>query len=133
MRADPNTETAAPSSASSPKPSTNSAWIRSTRHGSACTQSDGPRESSSRWSVVVKSTWSRRCRTGPLRLSLTMRSPPFQPGPEPGLATLDVLDRHVLLLLVRQHRVARAEVDGGDPESREAGHVGPAELRVHLA
>ena len=32
-----------PSSASAPKPSTNSAWIRSTRHGSVCTQSLGPR------------------------------------------------------------------------------------------
>src|SRR5215472_3912794 len=33
-RDEPNTDTAMPSSASSPKPSTNSAWIRSTRHGS---------------------------------------------------------------------------------------------------
>ena len=55
MRAEPNTVTARGSSASMPKPSTNSAWIRSTRHGSVCTQSLGPRESSSRWSVVVGS------------------------------------------------------------------------------
>ena len=46
--------TAGPSSASAPKPSTNSAWMRSTRHGSVCTQSLGPRVSSSRWSVVVR-------------------------------------------------------------------------------
>jgi hypothetical protein len=46
---------------------------RSTRHGSACTQSDGPRESSSRWSVVLPSTWSRRWMTGPFCLDLTIR------------------------------------------------------------
>ena len=34
--------TAGPSSASVPKPSTNSDWIRSTRHGSVCTQSVVP-------------------------------------------------------------------------------------------
>ena len=39
VRAEPNTAIAGPSSASAPKPSTNSAWIRSTRHGSVCTQS----------------------------------------------------------------------------------------------
>ncbi len=38
--ADPKTETATPSSASRPNPSTNSAWMRITRHGSVCTQSD---------------------------------------------------------------------------------------------
>ena len=53
MRAEPKTAIAGPSSASAPKPSTNSAWMRSTRHGSVCTQSVGPRESSSRWSVVL--------------------------------------------------------------------------------
>ena len=42
VRAEPNTEIAGPSSASAPKPSTNSLWIRSTRHGSVCTQSVGP-------------------------------------------------------------------------------------------
>ena len=68
VRAEPKTAIAGPSSASAPKPSTNSAWIRSTRHGSACTQSEGPRESSSRWSVVEPSTWSRRISTGPLFL-----------------------------------------------------------------
>ena len=41
VRAEPNTEIAGPSSASAPKPSTNSLWIRSTRHGSVCTQSVG--------------------------------------------------------------------------------------------
>ena len=66
VRAEPNTVTARGSSASMPKPSTNSAWIRSTRHGSVCTQSLGPRESSSRWSVVVSSwLYSPRSTTGP--------------------------------------------------------------------
>ena len=51
ITADPKTLIAGPSSASVPKPSTNSAWIRSTRQGSACTQSVGPRESRRRWSV----------------------------------------------------------------------------------
>ena len=39
VRADPKTETAGPKSASAPKPSTNSDWIRRTRHGSSCNQS----------------------------------------------------------------------------------------------
>ena len=56
VRALPNTLTARGISASWPKPSTNSDWIRMTRHGSVCTQSDGPRPSSSRWSVVVACT-----------------------------------------------------------------------------
>jgi hypothetical protein len=33
----------------------NSAWIRITRHGSVWIQSEGPLESSSRWSVVPSS------------------------------------------------------------------------------
>ena len=48
VRAEPKIDTAGPSSASRPNPSTNSAWMRSTRHGSVCTQSAGPRRSSSR-------------------------------------------------------------------------------------
>jgi len=70
VRAEPNTVTARGSSASMPKPSTNSAWIRSTRHGSVCTQSLCPRESSRRWSVVLDSMrcW-RRSTTGPRRFS----------------------------------------------------------------
>lgn len=48
VRAEPKTLTAGPSSASAPKPSTNSDWMRSTRQGSPCTHSDGPRLSSSR-------------------------------------------------------------------------------------
>ena len=39
---------AGPSSARVPKPSMNSDWILSTRHGSVCTQSFDPRLSSSR-------------------------------------------------------------------------------------
>ena len=57
VRAEPNTLIAGPSSASMPNPSMNSDWIRSTRHGSVCTQSDGPRLSSSRCSDVDCCTW----------------------------------------------------------------------------
>ena len=67
VRAEPKIETAGPSSASRPNPSTNSAWIRITRHGSVCTQSDGPRRSSSRWSVVVAGICLPRSVTGPWR------------------------------------------------------------------
>ena len=130
VRAEPKTAIAGPSSASAPKPSTNSAWMRSTRHGSACTQSVGPRESSSRWSVVLPSTWSRRWMTGPLDFDLTIS---VSQSLSCALAALDVLHGHVLLLLVGEHRVAGAEVDRGDAEAREACHVGPAELRVDLA
>src|SRR5699024_7325926 len=35
--------------------------MRSTRHGSVCTQSVGPRDSRSRWSVVVARRWDLRC------------------------------------------------------------------------
>src|SRR5579859_7385664 len=59
-----------PSSESSPKPSTNSAWIRSTRHGSVCTQSLGPRRSSRRWSVVVFGIARPRSMAGPWRRSV---------------------------------------------------------------
>ncbi len=48
VRAEPKIATAGPSPASRPNPSTNSAWMRSTRQGSVCTQSAGPRWSSSR-------------------------------------------------------------------------------------
>src|SRR3954452_20638378 len=48
-----------------PKPSTNSDWMRRTRQGSVCTQSEGPRLSSSRWSVVLCRTCRPRRRTGP--------------------------------------------------------------------
>ena len=67
VRAEPKIETAGPSSASRPNPSTNSAWIRSTRQGSVCTQSAAPRRSSSRWSVVVAGIWLPRSVTGPWR------------------------------------------------------------------
>ena len=78
MRADPNTVTARGTSASEPNPSTNSAWMRSTRHGSVCTQSLGPRESSNRWSVVVDSLRrSRRSTTGPRCFSSGGPSAPF--------------------------------------------------------
>ena len=60
VRAEPKTPIAGPISASDPKPSTNSAWMRRTRHGSVCSQLAEPRSSNSRWSVVLPSTWSRR-------------------------------------------------------------------------
>src|SRR5262245_37369241 len=66
-REEPNTDTALPISASRPNPSTNSAWIRSTRHGSMCTQSLGPRRSSRRWSVVVLGIARPRSMAGPWR------------------------------------------------------------------
>ena len=65
MRADPNTLTAGPSSASAPNPVTNSDWIRMTRHGSVCTQSAEPRLSSRRWSLVEPGTFERRMTTDP--------------------------------------------------------------------
>ena len=70
VRAEPNTLTAGPSSASAPKPSTNSAWIRRTRHGSVCTQSAGPRESSRRWSVVLSGISSRAQLDGALTVGV---------------------------------------------------------------
>src|SRR5665647_2275037 len=57
-------------SASAPKPSTNSLWIRITRHGSPCTQSGSLPLASRRWSLVVRGTWPPRSRTGPLRYPL---------------------------------------------------------------
>ena len=59
-------EVRAAASASAPKPSTNSAWIRMTRHGSVWTQSASKFESSSRWSVVVRGTCLPRSVTAPL-------------------------------------------------------------------
>ena len=53
--------------------------MRSTRHGSVCTQSLGPRESSNRWSVVVGSLRrSRRSTTGPRCFSSGGRSRPVR-------------------------------------------------------
>ena len=75
VRAEPKTLMAGPSSASAPKPSTNSDWMRITRHGSVCTHSEGPAVSSSRWSVVLPCTCPRRRRTGPSRCSSGVGSP----------------------------------------------------------
>ena len=69
VRAEPKTLIAGGSSASVPKPSMNSDWMRRTRQGSVCTQSDGPPASSSRWSVVLAVTCPRLRRTGPRRCS----------------------------------------------------------------
>ena len=65
VRAEPNTLTAGPTSASAPKPVTNSLWMRMTRHGSVCSQSAEPRLSRSRWSVVEPGTFEPRMTTGP--------------------------------------------------------------------
>src|SRR6188472_2987428 len=123
VRAEPKHAIAGPSSASAPNPSMNSAWMRSTRHGSVCTQSVGPRESSSRRSVVVPSTWLRRITTGPLYFSclrsVIWSSRPSEPRRQHPLAVPDLLQRHELLLLVRQHRVSRPEVHRRHPERAE--------------
>src|SRR3954452_4793451 len=134
VRAEPKQAIAGPSSASAPKPSMNSAWMRITRHGSVCTQSLGPRESSNRWSVVVPSTWLRRITTGPLYFSclLWVIGSCFLPEPpgEHPFAVPHLLQWHELLLLVRQHRVARPEVHRGHAQCAEPCHIRPAELRV---
>ena len=55
-----------------PKPSTNSDWMRSTRHGSVCTQSVGPRRVEQPLVGGASSaTWPRRSVTGPRWRSLT--------------------------------------------------------------
>lgn len=67
VRALPKTLTALGSSASRPKPSTNSAWMRMTRHGSAWSHSTDPWLSRSRWSVVVWGMALPRSVAGPCR------------------------------------------------------------------
>ena len=93
VRAEPKTVIAGPSSASVPNPSTNSDWIRSTRHGSACTQSVPPRDSSSRWSVVVDCTWSWRRMTGPCLLLTRFRAHGFSLEGAPGSTALSPSQR----------------------------------------
>jgi hypothetical protein len=88
VRALPNTLTALGSSASRPNPSTNSDWIRSTRQGSACTQSFEPRLDSSRSSVVPGLIWSRRSTTGP-RWCSGSRCRPSSVSPSFGSVTAD--------------------------------------------
>ncbi len=86
VRAEPKTLIAGGSSARAPKPSTNSEVIRSTRHGSVCSQSVGPVVSSRRWSVVLVPTWSRRTSTGPFCFSgqaFFFRGTPTCSGPCP--------------------------------------------------
>ena len=46
-------------------------------------------------------------------------------------AAFDVAARHVLGRGVRERRIAGAEVERGDAARREAGDVGPAQLRTH--
>ena len=125
IRAEPNTEIAGPISARSLKPSTNSAWIFSTRHGSVCTQSASPVLSSSRWSVVEPSGRPALGR-GPGPLRLVMRSPGCSgcwgrwsaSSAQLLLAAHDLGDLDVLVLLVSQHRVAGAVVDGRHGRAR---------------
>src|SRR4051794_22246727 len=135
VRADPNTEMAGPISARSLKPSTNSAWIFSPRHGSVCTQSPVPRLSRRRWSLVLPSgRFSVGLGPLPLRLVIAvLSSVAGEPGAQHPLAVLDLRHCHVLVLLVGEDRVARPEVHRGDAERGEPGDVGPAELRADLA
>ena len=56
-----------------------------------------------------------------------------EPGAQRVLAGAQLLDRHELLLLVREHRVAGAVVDRRHAQAGEPGDVGPSELRVDLA
>src|SRR5699024_737460 len=62
--------------------------------------------------------------------SLTLVS--GQPGTQRVQAVADRLLRDVLVIRVRQQRVARAEVHRRDPEGGEAGHVGPAVLGLGI-
>ena len=55
----------ATTSASAPKPSTNSLWMRNTRQGSVCSHELSSRASSRRWSVVMEGTCEPRNCAGP--------------------------------------------------------------------
>ena len=65
VRAEPNTTTAGPTSASAPKPSTNSAWMRRTRQGSMCSQSVDSSGASRLPVVVSEGIIGPRMITGP--------------------------------------------------------------------
>ena len=67
VRAEPNTEIAGPSSARAPNPSTNSDWIRRTRHGSSWSHDVGPSFSRSWDDTVFFGIIGPRMMTGPLR------------------------------------------------------------------
>src|SRR5699024_10802925 len=151
VRAEPNTVTARGTSANALNPSTNSDWIRNTRHGSVCTQSVGPRESSSRWSVVsslalfLRNTTGPRRRSGgaqapsssyssgvPVRCSVTL--PAYEVPSTEELAhdlghPTNLGHRDLFVLGMRQRRVTGPEVHRRNPQRREPGHIGPAELR----
>src|SRR3954449_6501201 len=111
--------------------------MRSTRQGSVCTQSEVPRRSSSRWSVVEPGIWLRRNVIGPRRLSGGC-----PPGSAAGstvwslmsLACLQVAAQHVfaardevevdrLLARVREVRVTGAVVDRRDAQLGEPRDV----------
>ena len=49
------------------------------------------------------------------------------------LAGRDLGDRHPLVVGVREHRIARTEVDGRDAQGREARDIRPAVLGSRLA
>src|SRR6516164_523398 len=144
-REEPNTDTALPSSASRPNPSTNSAWIRSTRHGSVCTQSLGPRRSSRRWSVVVLGIARPRSMAGPWRRTLRRDSGStlmILPSAADPVVTEDLVQREPVVLgplgQPPEHEHARhAEVATGeaaDPAAADAdrprGRLAPGEFRA---
>src|SRR5215831_1748828 len=144
-RDEPNIDTAMPSPASRPNPSTNSAWIRSTRQGSVCTQSLGPRRSSRRWSVVVLGIARPRSMAGPCRRILrrdsgsTLTILPLAAHP---MVAQDLVQREPVVLgplgQPPEHEHARhAEVTAGeaaDPAAADAdrprGGLPPGQLRA---
>src|SRR3954451_12112042 len=142
-RAEPKTLTAGPSSASAPKPSTNSAWIRSTLQGSECTQSLGPCVSSSRWSVVLCSTCSRRRVTGPLCVSRGRASCGAGGGVASGGVKSRAMQRRLALVgepvgdrlqlgrLTRTEAVEEHLAHGGDVAGCRRDHGLPAVLGEH--
>src|SRR5690606_23683745 len=139
VRAEPNTVTARGTSASVPKPSMNSAWMRSTRHGSVCTQSVGPRLSRRRWSVVVAGTFLPRSVTGPCRCTRWLATATnLVPGPRSGqprqqrvLGPDQLVHPAALVVPVGVLGLTGAEVHRGDPQRREPGDVGPPLLGPH--
>src|SRR6516164_10617371 len=143
--AEPKIATAGPSSASRPNPSTNSAWIRSTRHGSVCTQSLGPRRSSRRWSVVVLGIARPRSMAGPWRRTLRRDSGStlmILPSAADPVVTEDLVQREPVVLgplgQPPEHEHAwHAEVATGeaaDPAAADAdrprGRLAPGQFRA---
>ena len=154
MRAEPNTVTARGTSASAPKPSTNSLWIRSTRQGSVCTQSVAPLveqplvgglvslrarlvfadselapryfEPEYRVSGCAIATEASGCAIRIVGHRVTVTQPRRYRADVRHVG--DLRGGHVLVPLVGEVRVAGAEVHRRDAERREPGDVGPPVL-----